>query len=90
MKYTAFSYRLYIAATNEVSGFMVLDSKEENRYLIFDWDLSDTEIKTLATKFYTTGLTSADFNNSNWSGGDFSDEFSWFQEADDYIKEDQT
>ena len=85
MKYTADGYRLYVAADN-ANTFLVLDHKTEDRYLIFDWDLSDEEIEEIAGRFYGEGLDDTDLNSDEWQIGDFRDEMNWAQEADDYVK----
>lgn len=85
--YTSKDYRLYTAADNGTAGFMVLESKTENKYLVFDWDLSDKEIVDTADKFYSGILCDNDFQTEEWTEGDFRKEgFTWFQEADEYVK----
>ena len=84
-KYTAENYRMYVVADN-ATNLMILDSKTENRYLVFNWDLYDSEIACLAERFYKEGLEEQDFTNSTFTDGDFREEYRWWQEADEYIK----
>lgn len=79
--YTAENYRLYIAADN-ATNFMVLDSKTEDKYLVFDWDLTDEQQADIAMRFYSKGLTSDCFANDKWMDGDMTDAFKFWKEAD--------
>jgi hypothetical protein len=84
--YTNKDFNLYVA-TDNAQNFMVLDSKTEDRYLVFTWDVTDDEIAEITEKFFDTGLEAGlDMLNDEWSHGDFRDEFNWTQAADDYVK----
>lgn len=80
-KYTAEDYRLYVAADNAMN-FMVLDSKTEDRYLVFDWDLTTEQQADIARKFYEEGLTADSFASDKWMDGDLKEVFQWYKEAD--------
>lgn len=83
--YTAGDYRLYVAADNAMN-FMVLDSKTEDKYLVFEWDLATCQQADIARKFYKEGLTADSFANDKWMDGDMKEVFQWYKEADQCFK----
>lgn len=85
-KYTPNDFWMFVTSDNAMN-FLVLDSKTENKYLVFNWDLSDEEIAEIVEKFNADGLCDLDFEQKEWGSGDFRKEFNGFQDADDYVKD---
>ena len=57
--------------------YYVLDSKTEDKYIVFEWDLSPQEEKELVDKFENYCLTQSDFQSNDWKEGDF---YEWAEE----------
>ena len=69
-KYTPNDFWMFVTSDNAMN-FLVLDSKRENKYLVFNWDLSDEEIAEIVEKFNTDGLSDLDFEQNEWGSGDY-------------------
>lgn len=64
-------YLLYTYTSGKTGvNYFVLSTKTWDRYITFNWDLSQSEVEDLIKRFETTGLEYADFQHTMWSDGD--------------------
>lgn len=72
--YTYENYSLFVGEDN-FQNYLVLEENGTYNHLVFEWDLSDTEITAIAHKFYTVGLTDDFCDICDWEEEDFREDY---------------
>ncbi len=75
--YTTSNYNIFVAEDN-CQNYVIMEENGTYNHLVFEWDLSDTEITAIAHKFYTVGLTDDDFCDWDWEEGNFREDYNSF------------
>lgn len=75
--YTYENYDLFVGDST-CQNYLILEENGNYTHLVFEWDLSDTEITAIAHKFYTVGLTDDDFCDWDWEKGNFREDYNSF------------